>query len=137
VNAPGGDDGESGPFDLDRVSIVPERRFDLLVGHFEAEPGVTTPGAPGRRGFGSSALKVNGSIFAMLTRGRLVVKLPRRRVAELIDQGVGDVFSAGKATPMKEWLTVRGDDDLRWRSLAAEALQFVGRAGGHGPIPHR
>jgi hypothetical protein len=108
---------------------LPERQFELLVEHFLAEPGVTTPGEAGRRGFGSSALKVNGSIFAMLTGGHLVVKLPRQRVAALIEQGAGEAFSAGKATPMKEWITVTADDGRTWRSLAAEALQFVGRAG--------
>ena len=109
----------------------PERQFDLLVGHFGTEPGVTTPGEPGRRGFGSSALKVNGSIFAMLTGGHLVVKLPAARVAELIEQGAGEAFSAGKATPMKEWLTVTSSDEQTWQQMAGEALAFVGRAGRH------
>jgi len=91
-----------------------------------AAPGVTPPGQPGERGFGSAALKVNGSIFAMLTRGRLVVKLPRGRVATLIRSGIGDPFDAGKTRPMKEWLTVVADDDETWRSLTREALDFVG-----------
>lgn len=63
----------------------------------------------------------------MLTRDRLVVKLPRARVEELIASGEGAPFDAGKGHPMKEWLTVAVDaSDTKWRSLAREALAFVG-----------
>lgn len=106
---------------------VPEERFDLLVDEFADEPGVTLPYETGGRGFGSSALKVNGSIFAMLTRDHLVVKLPRDRVTVLIGNGIGGPFDAGKGTPMKEWLTVLADDEDTWRTLAREALEFVAR----------
>jgi TfoX/Sxy family transcriptional regulator of competence genes len=105
--------------------VRPEERFDVLVEEFASTPGVTPPGHGGSRGFGSSGLKVNGSIFAMLTRSQLVVKLPRVRVDELIGSGVGDPFTAGKSRPMKEWLAVVGDDEQTWRSLANEALAFV------------
>lgn len=106
--------------------MTPEDRFDALVEEFVGAPGVTAPGQPGERGFGSSGLKVNGSIFAMLTRGQLVVKLPRPRVDALIRSGVGDPFTAGKTRPMREWLTVVTVDDQTWRRLAREALEFVG-----------
>ncbi|MGI8827166.1 MAG: hypothetical protein ACR2JC_16300 [Chloroflexota bacterium] len=109
-----------------RHLVNPEERFAALVDALAAEPGVTAPGESGRREFGSSALKVNGSIFAMLTRGLLVVKLPRDRVNASIQDGIGDPFDAGKGTPMKEWLTVAGDEDT-WLTLAREALDFVGR----------
>ena len=35
------------------------------------------------KGFGSNALKVNGKIFASLTKGRLLLKLPEARVDAL------------------------------------------------------
>jgi hypothetical protein len=106
-----------------------EERFDRLAGAFAGRPGVTLPGEGGGRGFGSSALRSGGSIFAMLTRGRLVVKLPRARVAELIAAGAGEPFDAGKGRPMKEWLAVADAGDDAWRDLAEEALAFVsGRA---------
>ncbi|HET6257305.1 hypothetical protein [Pseudonocardia sp.] len=105
--------------------MEPEERFAALVDELAAEPGVIRPGADGGRGFGSAALKVNGSIFAMLTRERLVVKLPAARVAQLVAAGAGDPFDAGAGRPMRQWLTVGAEQD--WQALAREALTFAGR----------
>lgn len=102
-----------------------EERFAALVQHFAAVPGVELPGGSAPRKFGSDALKVNGSIFAMVTAGRLVVKLPRERVDGLIAGGTGEPFGAGKARPMKEWVAVVDEDQDTWRALAEEALAFV------------
>ena len=107
------------------TDIDPEERFAAVVEALRDEPGVTPPNAPGGRRFGSSALQVNGSIFAMVVRCHLVVKLPAGRVAVLIAEGTGGPFDAGKGTPMKEWLTVLRDDDDTWLALAREALDFV------------
>lgn len=98
----------------------------MLVGEFASSPGVSAPGEPGGRGFGSSALKVNGSIFAMISGGKLVLKLPHARVDTLMRAGAGTPFDAGKGRPMKEWLTVTADDNESWLALAREALDFVG-----------
>ena len=80
----------------------------------------------GGSGFGSSAIKINKSIFAMLVNDRLIVKLPAARVAELISSGRGLPFDAGKGKPMKEWVALSVDDDA-CRRLVAEAMTFVGR----------
>lgn len=106
---------------------TPEERFAAVVAALADRTGVTIPNESGRRGFGASALKVNGSIFAMLTRDHLVVKLPSDRVTALLQNGIGAPFDAGKGTPMKEWLTVVEDDEDTWLALASEALAFVGR----------
>ena len=56
----------------------------------------------------------------------LVVKLPKLRVAELIDAGVGAPFApAGRV--FKEWLAVPKPDLPRWRALLREGVAFVGR----------
>ncbi|MDQ2754243.1 MAG: TfoX/Sxy family protein [Actinomycetota bacterium] len=107
-----------------KVEPLPEELWDRLVEQYGDQAGVSRPGEVGRRGFGSSALKINGSIFAMLTRGQLVVKLERHRVAALIEEGVGLPFDANKGTPMKEWLTVAACDEPCWQALTAEALEF-------------
>ena len=54
----------------------------------------------------------------------LVVKLPKARVQELIDQGVGQPFApAGKV--FSEWVSVPERDRRRWRSLLREGVAFV------------
>jgi hypothetical protein len=108
--------------------MLPEERFRALVDEFRGSPGVSVPDESGPRRFGSSALRVNGSIFAMIAGGRLVVKLPRDRVETLISTGVGMPFDAGKGRAMKEWLTVTADDEQSWLAMAREALEFVGAA---------
>jgi hypothetical protein len=102
----------------------PDALFAVLVDAFADRPGVTPP-AEGDSRFGSAALQVNGAIFAMVTRGRLVVKLPSRRVAALVDAGTGVPFDANRGLPMKQWLTVAGTDAATWRALTEEAYAFV------------
>lgn len=100
----------------------PEDRFAALVEEFTARPDVAPP--RGGRGFGSSALTVQGSIFAMLVAGRLAVKLPRERVTELVTGGDGEPFRDGRGRAMREWVTVAEHAD--WSAVAGEALRFVG-----------
>jgi hypothetical protein len=102
-----------------------EKRFEDLVDEFTGQAGITPPGTTG--GFGRSALRVHGRIFAMFVRGQLVVKLPKTRVDELVDSGHGVRFDANKGTPMKEWLALAADSPQPWPALAKEALGFVGR----------
>lgn len=102
-----------------------QQRFDALVAEFLQHPGVSVPAHRGRRGFGSHALTVDGSIFAMLVRGRLVLKLPAEVVAEHVRAGHGEHFTAGKTSPMRQWLVLLDDDADRWRSLAELAYQTV------------
>jgi hypothetical protein len=103
--------------------MTPEERFAELVDELVELPGVTPPGAG--RGFGSSALRIRGRIFAMLAHDRLVVKLPAARVDELVAAGDGVRFDGNKGVPMKEWFSVDPDGQLSWRQLAHEALVFV------------
>jgi hypothetical protein len=98
-------------------------RFEEVVGELLGSPGVTPPAGSG---FGSSAMRVDNRIFAMLVRGRLVLKLPRSRVDELVDDGEGVRFDANKGTPMKEWFSLDPTSGLAWLPLAREALAFVG-----------
>jgi hypothetical protein len=99
-----------------------DQRYADLVRAFTGRPGVSSDG----KGFGSSALKVGGRIFAMLnSRGEFVVKLPRPRVDSMVASGDGDRFDPGRGRLMKEWLAVRPRSGLDWFSLADEAMAFV------------
>jgi len=78
-----------------------------------------------RKGFGSGALKVNGKIFAMMTpRAEFVVKIPKARVDELVNDGIGERFEPGPGRIMKEWCALDGHPQL-WVALAKEAYRFV------------
>jgi hypothetical protein len=109
------------------------QRFAKLVAAFAADQqlaGIAREYAARReRGgdkFGDHGLKVAGKIFAMVTRDRLVVKLPRARVEALVEAGQGEPFSSGGRV-MKEWLVVTSPR-LSWLKLAREACAFVGGA---------
>jgi len=82
--------------------------------------------ADGGRAFGSNALKVNDKLFAMVTRGHLVVKLPKDRVATLVAAGEADFFDPGHGRKMKEWASIVSDS-LSWEALVREAHAFVGQ----------
>ncbi|MEA2778584.1 MAG: hypothetical protein QOK29_128 [Rhodospirillaceae bacterium] len=110
----------------DASSSSPEARYAELCASFFSR-GDVSPSE--KKGFGSSALVVDGRIFAMLTRGRLVVKLPKMRVDALVGAGWGERFDANRGRPMKEWLMVNSGHEEEWPSLAQEALAFV--ASGH------
>jgi len=75
-------------------------------------------------GFGSNdGLRTSGRIFAMRKGGELVVKLPAKRVAELLDDDGVRSFVVGRRT-MREWVCIEpGTHD--WMSLAREALVYV------------
>ena len=106
---------------------VIQAQFARLVDALAGRDGVTL--GSGGRGFGAGALQVDGRIFAMLSGGRLVLKLPRERVAALISMGDGLPFDAGKGRPMKEWVALADRSDDRWLALANEARAFTARRG--------
>jgi hypothetical protein len=122
--------GNSGPGRAGAADAAPAgtgagaaERFAGLVDELLGTDGVTPPGG---RGFGRSALRFRRKIFAMLVRGRLVLKLPETRVAALVTAGEGVPFDANKGTPMREWLSLDPGSGLDWTVLAREALAFAG-----------
>jgi hypothetical protein len=98
-------------------------RFCDLVDDLAGIVGVTPP--QGGSGFGRTALRYQNKIFAMLVRGRLVLKLPAGRVDALVAAGDGTRFDANKGTPMKEWLSLDPESEQPWLPLAREALSFA------------
>jgi hypothetical protein len=109
---------------MGQEAATPEERFAALVAELAREPDVTAPSEG--KAFGSAGLKVHGRIFAMLVRGRLVLKLPRARVEALAAAGEGERYDPrGDGRLMKEWLVLDPASSLDWLTLAREALVFV------------
>ena len=84
----------------------------------------TDDGQGARRAFGSTSLKANGKIFAMLVKDQLVVKLPRQRV-DVVESGAGERFDPGHGRVQREWLVVASDSAKDWLAFAVEAEAFV------------
>ena len=79
------------------------------------------------KGFGANALKVRGKIFAMISsKNVLVLKLPKARVNQMVQDGLGDYFDPGHGRKMKEWLEYRGASET-WFDMVHEARNFVGK----------
>jgi hypothetical protein len=79
----------------------------------------------GGKGFGSTGLKVDGKLFALISsKQKFVAKLPRSRVNELVSTGKGEYFDPGHGRLMKE--VAIDADQAEWRALAKEARRFVG-----------
>ena len=109
-------------------SITPEERFATIVEELLGNPGVTPPAdeTGAKKGFGSSGLKIHDKIFAMLVRGKLVVKLPKSRVDALVASGNGERFDPRHdGRLMKEWVTIEPTAEEEWLPLAREAMEFV------------
>lgn len=109
--------------------MAAEERWAALVETMLAAGRATYGSDAGpQRAFGSTSLKTDGKIFAMLVKDRLVVKLDRRRVDALVASGDGERFDPGHGRLMKEWLSVEEPaSDEAWLKLATEAEAFVAR----------
>lgn len=103
--------------------LLPEDRYEDLIAELLGTMGVTPP--RGGSGFGRTALRFQDKIFAMLVRGRLVVKLPADRVDALVADGEGARFDANKGRPMREWFSLDPASPRGWLPLAREALDFA------------
>jgi hypothetical protein len=97
--------------------------FGQIVDRYGDDPAVTPPGE-GKK-FGATGLKVDNKLFAMVSKGELVLKLPRGRVDELIAEGKGTRFDPGHGRLMKEWVSVGSAHGGDWPALADEARDFV------------
>ena len=103
-----------------RAGITADALYRMVAQHH----GITLDAACGR-GFGSNALKAGGRIFAALSNGRLLVKLPARRVEELIAARLGEPFSTGVGRIKKEWVTLRPSSAEEWVRVSEEARRYV------------
>lgn len=80
--------------------------------------------------FGSPGLRVDGKVFATLYKGKLVLKMPTHRVAELVKSGQGEYFDPGHGRVSKEWVALEPRSKDRWAAVVKEAREFVSSVSG-------
>ena len=109
------------------MSAAVDAAFDRIAQAFARDRRVSRGSKTGR-GFGSTGLKVDGKLFALVSsRRQYVVKLPRTRVQALVAEGAGELWDPGHGRLMKEWIAMN-ENDARWLELAKEARAYVGGA---------
>ncbi len=107
-----------------------ERAFELFAA-IAAKHGETWSPAESPK-FGANALRVNGKIYAALTRKhRLLLKLPPPRVKALLASGRAEPMESGGRV-MNGWVTLAPDSKKEWIALAGEARAFVTAASASG-----
>lgn len=101
------------------VDVVLDPRLEAIAKIYRGKPGITVG-----KLFASYGLKVDGKIFVMVVRGKLVLKLPKSRVDELVASKAGTHFEPGPGRVMKEWIAMSASkpDPV---TLAREAYDFV------------
>ena len=112
--------------------MTPAQKFDEVLAAFAREPRLAPiakayqadQSRPGKKKFGSSALKWKGKMFAMLVRDHLVVKLAKDRVDDLVARGDGEYFDPGHGRLMKQWLVIKSRR-CSWIELAKEAHAYA------------
>ena len=103
----------------DAGAVPTDPAFARVIEAFSRERGVTSGTM-----MASVGLKVNGKIFAMLVRGKLVAKLPKDRVDALVEAGAGKRFDPRRdGRVMTEWIELAGERPP-WIDLAREAPRF-------------
>ncbi len=90
------------------------------------DPEVRSTIAGGMKRFGASGeLRIGGKMFAFSSKGRLIVKLPQRKVAALIADGRGQPCVMGRGRTMREWVVIGPEWQSEWLSIVMESRDFV------------
>lgn len=89
--------------------------------HFAKVAGVTV-----NAGRGAQGLKVGKKMFAMFSKGDLLLKLPPERVEALIASGRGETYDPGTGTVMKNFVLIPAAKKHSWIKLCEEAREAAG-----------
>lgn len=114
---------------MDHANVKGTHRDDAACEAFwaVARPLLDVPGVVQGTIMNFPCLRQGTEFFAMPhhATGAAVLKLPRERVAELVNEGVGQPFGPG-AKVFKEWVLVSHDHRDQWLELLHEARAFAG-----------
>ncbi len=74
-------------------------------------------------GRGAQGIKLGGKMFAMFHKGQLLVKLPPKRVQEVIASGDGLPHDPGTGKPMKNRVLIPDTHKHLWVQYCEESRQ--------------
>jgi len=77
------------------------------------------------KGRGAQGIKRGGKMFVMFMKGDLIVKLPERRVNEVIDAGDGEPFDPGTGKPMKNRVLIPARKSDMWVRYSVESKKHA------------
>ena len=98
--------------------------FEKIAKALDVGP-VTKPAHPTRpQRMNANAFCIRNKVFAIRAGEDLVLKLPPKRVAEVIEVGTAQPYVVGDQ-PMKEWAKVPLKSQSKWLGLARESLAYV------------
>ncbi len=92
-----------------------------LKAHFEEVEGVTV-----NAGRGAQGLKVGKKMFAMFSKGDLLLKLPPERVEALVAAGRGLPYDPGTGKVMSNYVLIPAAKKRSWIGLCEEAAKAEG-----------
>ena len=98
--------------------------FEKLATALDVGPATTPAHATRPQRMNANAFCIRNKVFAMRVGEDLVIKLAPKRVAELIDSGVGKSNVVG-GHAMKEWVNLPPKTQSKWSALARESLEYV------------
>ena len=98
--------------------------FEKLAEALDVGP-VTKPADPIQpQRMNANAFCIRNKVFAMRVGNDLVLKLPPKRVADLIEGRTAEPYLVG-GRPMNEWAIVPPKSQIKWLGLARESLEYV------------
>ena len=71
------------------------------------------------------SLKIKKKMFVFLNKENITVKLPKERVAELLNSGEGLPYDPGNGKIMKEWVTIPLASSDKWSAFVKEGMEFA------------
>lgn len=95
--------------------------YASVKAHFEKVAGVTV-----NAGRGAQGLKVGAKMFAMFSKGDLLLKMPPERVAALIAAKRGLPYDPGTGKVMKNYVVIPAAKKRSWIKLCEEAAAAAG-----------
>ena len=96
--------------------------YTTVKRHFATVNGVTV-----LSGSGAQGLKQGKKLFAMFTKGQVVVRLPPARVTQLIASDEGLPYDVGTGNPMKTWVLIPVTQKDSWIKHCDEARRLMGK----------